>query len=621
MQTHPRFLRARERRAEPAAELRGRLRRIAPLGLIAIGAGCLVAGEALPPPVDQIYFPTGLVVAPKLGALYVVNSDFDLQYSGGTVMALDLAALRSQADRLLTGLTCVVAVTQQPGVTPRSTLPACEPLGAAAPKTVADACALVVKAENADAALNDSSLLHPGPCAPLSLPLPKAEAGVSPETTQAVKDKRVAFIGAFASSAVLVQNTVTPAAEGAPGPRLFVTVRGDPSLTFFDLAPSKPEGGSGTLAIDCGQGADARCVDAHRVGRDPFENSRATAMPVEPVGVAASEDGTALVVAHQSQKAVSLSINRATVPGTFLAKPTLEFVLSGLPDGPSEVAAVPVPRIVNAVNGAAPAGTRPFSYDPGFLVTYRAAPEVDLLRLNPDRAGTPQRPFLTRASGTAITISGSGVDSRGVDVDASARHACEATCDASQGDSKALGCLCRCAATPLRVFIANRAPSALLVGKIETTLAFDQGSPTGTPEALCASGVLPTGAADTVSVLDIIPLADGVSKVVLGNVIGRDGKEAVHAFISAFDSRLVFAYDPESRRIDAVIRTGRGPHALAVDTWDNGAQTGEHARSFLYVTHFTDSYLGVVDLDMRHADTFGTMFASVGTPVAPKESK
>jgi DNA-binding beta-propeller fold protein YncE len=612
MQTPSRFFQARGSHARPVAALLGRLRRIAPLGLIAIGAGCLAMGEALPPPIDQLYFPTGLVVAPDLGALFVANSDFDLQYSNGTVMALDLTTLRSQAGRLLSGLSCVVATLQRPAG--ETTVPAvCATVGDAALTTVEQACALVVKSP----AVNDDPILHPGPCAPLSLPLPAAAAGASPETTQGVKDKRVALIGAFASSAVLVQNTATPTAQGAPGPRLFVTVRGDPSLTFFDLAPEKRGGGNPALAIDCGQGADAHCVDANRVGRDPFENSRATAMPVEPVGVAASEDGIAILVAHQTQKAVSLSINRASTTGTFRGKPTLEFILAGLPDGPSEVATVPVPRVVNAVNDMAPGGTRPMSYNPGFLVTYRAAPEVDLLRFNPDRAGLPPRPFLTRASGTAITISGSGVDSRGIAVDASARRACEATCDASQGASKALGCLCRCASTPLRVFIANRAPSALLVGKLETTLSFNQGSPSGTPEALCASGVLPTGAADTVSMLDTIPLADGVSKVVLGNVIGRDGKDAMHVFVAAFDSRLVFAYDPEARRIDAVIRTGRGPHALAVDRFGEGAS----ARSFLYVTHFTDSYLGVVDLDMRHADTFGAMFASVGTPVAPKESK
>jgi len=31
--------------------------------------------------------------------------------------------------------------------------------------------------------------------------------------------------------------------------------------------------------------------------------------------------------------------------------------------------------------------------------------------------------------------------------------------------------------------------------------------------------------------------------------------------------------------------------------------------------------MGVVDLDMRRPDTFGTMFASVGTPIPPRESR
>ena len=44
-------------------------------------------------------------------------------------------------------------------------------------------------------------------------------------------------------------------------------------------------------------------------------------------------------------------------------------------------------------------------------------------------------------------------------------------------------------------------------------------------------------------------------------------------------------------------------------------------HSFLYVGHFTDSYIGVVDLDMRRPETFGSMFATVGAPTPPRESK
>ena len=71
----------------------------------------------------------------------------------------------------------------------------------------------------------------------------------------------------------------------------------------------------------------------------------------------------------------------------------------------------------------------------------------------------------------------------------------------------------------------------------------------------------------------------------------------------------------------SVIRTGRGPHALAVDTQPDTTAGAKDGHALLYVGHFTDSYMGVVDLDMRHPNTFGTMFASVGTPLAPRESK
>ncbi|MEO5726904.1 MAG: hypothetical protein ABI134_36255, partial [Byssovorax sp.] len=86
-------------------------------------------------------------------------------------------------------------------------------------------------------------------------------------------------------------------------------------------------------------------------------------------------------------------------------------------------------------------------------------------------------------------------------------------------------------------------------------------------------------------------------------------------------------YDPQARTIDAFFRSGRGPHGLATDADEQAAISGvrgdakQTGHAFLYVGHFTDSYLGVIDLDMRHPETFGTMFASVGTPTPPKGSK
>jgi hypothetical protein len=169
--------------------------------------------------------------------------------------------------------------------------------------------------------------------------------------------------------------------------------------------------------------------------------------------------------------------------------------------------------------------------------------------------------------------------------------------------------------------MANRSPATLLIGKVDTTLI--ENTPAG------GGAVQTIGAFDKVSIDDSVPLAFGASKVAIGEVITREGKRATRVFVAAFDSRLVFSYDPEARRIEAVIRTGRGPHALAFDTGDDsdpdgaGPMQGDGSglHSYLFVGHFTDSYLGVVDLDMRHPDTFGTIFASVGTPTPPRESK
>jgi hypothetical protein len=65
------------------------------------------------------------------------------------------------------------------------------------------------------------------------------------------------------------------------------------------------------------------------------------------------------------------------------------------------------------------------------------------------------------------------------------------------------------------------------------------------------------------------------------------------------------------RRIDVEIATGRGPHALAVD----------EAHGWLFVGHFTDSFIGVVSLDRRFTHTYGKMLATIGEPSAPRASK
>ena len=131
----------------------------------------------------------------------------------------------------------------------------------------------------------------------------------------------------------------------------------------------------------------------------------------------------------------------------------------------------------------------------GFLVTFRAAPQVDLVRYYDDEDASPSRPFITRAATSGITVNSSGVDSRGIAIDTTDRQDCEDGC--SEGDD---ACLKTCAAIPANVYIANRAPPSLLIGETR-------------------SNVSETGSNDLVTIYDSVPLYYGASRVVFGYVI------------------------------------------------------------------------------------------------------
>jgi hypothetical protein len=538
---------------------------VAVAGVVSVALGsCISPSPGQSPPSDSFFFPTGLAMSPGRKVLFVANSDFDLQYNGGTVLALDFAALRARI------LEVRGALEQSAGSQ--------------------DACAAIGLPKN------DNRLLNPAPCGAIN---------------QQPFVRNFATIGAFASGEIVVQR---PA--GIAGTRLFVPVRGDPSLTYFDITddsdPAKPYGPcieGGAFCLDCGQGSaqGGRCADAHRIGGNPTDNARGLTLPVEPVGVAATtvSGGNILVVAHQTLNAASLVTNPwagTANPWTPADHPALQFTFTGLPNGPTEVASIPEPAIVTASRASAGGG---IVYEPGFLVTFRGAAEVDLLRYHVDDAD-PSRPFLTHAGGVGIATQATGDDSRGIALDASQRQECESSCSVGARGGL-VACLTACAAIPLRFFVANRAPASLLVGQVQTVLT----------QTSVGGGAEVASAFDLITVYEAIPLSYGPSHVVLGHVIDREGKPQLRVFTVAFDSRAIFSYDPDARRVDQVIRTGRGPHAIAFDTGDDG--DGQH--SLLLVGHFTDSYLGVVDLDMRHDYTFGSMFANVGEPLEPKESK
>ena len=506
-----------------------------------IGAGCFTDASGRVPDTNTFYFPSALTMSPGRSVLYVANSDFDLQFSAGWLQALDARAIRTKARTMTAGLAAGTPVDQLCGA--------------------------------AGLTVNQEPWLYPGPCSPFDLP-------------PFVGNSKL--IGAFASGILF-----TPHPDGGSA-RLFVPVRGDPSITFFEVDDDSQldPAGSANFKLDCGSGDAGFCAEQNRIGRDPERTLRGIALPADPVGIASDKRGEAIVTAHQTQGAASL------IQNDWNGAPELSYFAGNLASGPTEVAAITEPAFVTAAREQ----NADFLYRPSFAVTFRNASEIDVVTHFNDSGAVPPRPYVVRTSVVPLNIVASSVDSRGIAVVDAKRAQCEQACNAL---ADSLSCQVDCAEqVPLQVYVGNRNPASLLIGRIETVVARD------------ATGA-PTSAFDELFFFDAVPLNFGPARVETGHVIDKDGNLTPRVFATCFDSRTVFVFDPFREAVETIIRTGRGPHDVANDA---GVEDGEN-YSFLYVGSFTDSYLGVIDLDMRNTATFGQVVANIGVPTPPKEER
>lgn len=572
----------------------------------ALAAGCYSAGDGSSPPGERIYFPVGLALTTDARELAVANSDFDLQYNAGTLALLDLERLRALLPQPCSNdEQCAPRVCDteprasnefEPGFVcvdgdAANRADPCGSLGSRAPQ---------------------DQLLYPGRCNYIEIDSERPPLLPSGEPSEPVLISHVE-IGAFATDVVWSPrpSTLEPAENGSQG-RLFIPVRGDATLHWADVTPD---------GIECGQGqAHGSCDDAHRAGNRPDqENTRDLRLAAEPFGVAVSPEmpiggnpsASVVLVTNQTTGRVSLFGSDWTENQADAAV-ALEFEVTNLALRPMSAVALPPPRL-SWVSGE--------RYEPGFLVTFRNSAEINLIRYFADDEANPERPYASRASAVPITINTVGSDSRGIALDDATRRANERACAeapeaqanlgadclmrgvctpierASPALSAYVACLRNVASTPLDVFVASRAPASLLVGR------------TVPAQNALQSSELP-------AFYDSIPLTLGPSRVVTGRVIVGESAAGElefepRTFVSCFDSRRVFIYDPVRRRIDTEVRTGRGPHAMAVD----------EQHGLLFIGHFTDSFIGVVSLDRRFPRTYSKMLATVGEPSAPRASK
>jgi len=553
---------------------------------------CYSSDDGTPPPLASLYFPVGLQVSAGGSVLYAVNSDFDLQFNGGTLQSYDLALIRRD----------VMATLANPP-------PGC-PLAPPVGSTLGEVCAPPVESSTY---VRDSAII--GAFA-TDLLLSKPPAQLVPQTPR------------------LSPNEQLPVGT-RHFDRLFAPVRGNASLTWASVERDDPnvvppqDKNWGPFRIRCGQEPSGRCDAAHSAGENPNElgNTRGITMPGEPFGIAMSEDGESIVVTHQNDPKTSLfssglaRLQNDDLGGADIAPPpALQFVLENVPLGGVGIAAIPHDR---------DAFTDPATFPrPAFLETSRASAQMTLIRHYPDEfAGVGsalRRPFLDVEGFYPVAIGASNTDSRGIAIDPTPRLACKASVRpanpaAGRTDADVQRDIVTCARKPARVFIANRSPASLLVGEVGgTATATGEYNP------------------DQVVVHTEIPLTAGPSRVYLAPVVERDGAYALRVFVVCFDSATVFVIDPASNTLENVIRVGVGPFAMAFDPFsmedvathkkveiDPREPSGQLRRyRFAYLASFTNSFVQIIDLDNAQPNpaTYERIVFTLGRPTAPKGS-
>ena len=237
---------------------------------------CFSAGAGREPDLKRLYFPVGLALDASHSRLFVASSDFDLQFSGGSILALDLPRIRGLVPR-----ECRVDADCDSGqACDTSDVSGAQASWWCLPKGKS-ACELW------GARSIGEQLDYPGRCEGVELTAP--QDGGSSLVTSAVRTS------AFATELLYLSR---PGGERSEG-RLYAPMRGDSTLHWVEVdADGK---------LDCGEGDGGGCDDAHRVhARAETNNQVKLEMPVEPFAIAATPSGDALVVTHQTTNRVSL---------------------------------------------------------------------------------------------------------------------------------------------------------------------------------------------------------------------------------------------------------------------------------------------------------------------------
>ena len=560
-----------------------------------LGSGCADQNLGSPPPDRQLFFPGGLHVdttASNPGEparyLFVANGNNDLRFNAGTLVAVDLDRFFRTWFDPDTG----ASIPYCQGAGPDGIDQCVEPPG--------------------------GPVTEDRPCRRLALKPQVVECDEKPF----IDDDHVVHVGDFATD--LAASTETRG--GSTFTRLWLPVRGDPSITYVDVTAS-----NGRVSFECDQGGDEDdpderlCSDDFRLrydrndddltelGREPF-NMLITREGDERLGFVAHAAGADLTlialdgVAGSRRPAIVDQVNLFLRDGVGFGGFGLAerpcFAMGEGPAGEDD----PEPNVPSLTEGC----SRPLVYA-GFrreqLISSFTASGLELPNSVADQVPERERTdcFVdapTSCGGelegcdlTGCIGGGSGCESiyagQYCATPEQLGQPCAVVCEPQVRGNRTffpgglfgevtptLGDLAFADPRGDTLLITQTNPGALLV--IDTSLGEDgeaKDIPASPPIEICDQ---PTR---------MVVYEDGAGQV------GLDENPALgqrYALITCFGAALVYVVDLDARRVVDNIVVGTGPHDLAVDP----------AREVAYVANTLESSVSVIDLSRTRPTRF-----------------
>ena len=514
-------------------------------GLVLTGTGCNLGQTGIDPPMDEIFWPAGLAIDPIDGNwLYVVNSNNDLRFNAGTLIAIDLQ--KAQSDRTKLAADGVALAWSECSTTHFTDDTAAETL---AGTSVNFCCRDLLRPH----VLNCNERAY----------------------VQAGATVQIGSFGGETSIQTYQQDPNDPNSELVR--RIFMIVRAEPSITFVDVTD-----GNGSVHMRCNgarQDPDPQlvnpfCDDNWRVRRPGGAAITDNVLPEEPHALALDQELGILYVGH-----LTVTVNHQPVGGGIstidIGQQHPNQPASGLLDPSAPNVINSIARVVfpsSSVQGVtALSMSKPGDPNDPLYAVARASADITGLVLQCQADGQHCDPSdrilrdLSLVPGEQITSSAflpSGTDIRGFLLSPGGEEAYVLHRNTPESTTSS---------DPAALVVLDRRPN-------------QNGEPSDTPSA-------------------ILEVCSGATHMQFppagrGNLL----------YITCFEGGQIYVVDPGPPRVVAIIETGNGPTDLTFSPTDpNVAFVASYADNNVSVIDLEPGsptqYMVVQRIGFPHADT------------------